>query len=589
MSPASEDATEKAETAETVDRAEAVGRAETDTSPAPGDPGELLSVRDLTVGFATGRGHVDAVRGVSFRIGRGQVVAIVGESGSGKSVTARSLVGLAGDGADVRAGELVFDGLDLRRVRGRRWRALRGRRIGFVLQDALGSLDPLRRVGTEVAEPLREHRIVPAGQIGDEVVRLLGSVGVPLPASRARQYSHEMSGGLRQRALIASALAARPDLLIADEPTTALDATVQRQVLRLLRERAGEGTAILLISHDLGVVTEIADHVYVMKDGRFVEDGPARQVLQAPSHPYTRTLVAAALGQGRGPARGTGTAPAGPDPAPDPGPGRVVLRADGLVKRYKLPGRGAFTAVDEVSVEVRAGETLGIVGESGSGKTTVGRLLLGLAAPDAGRVEVNGRTWTELRGPERRTARRRIQMIYQHPLASFDPRYTARRLLEEPLRAERAPGAERARRVAELLGHVGLDEGVLDRRARELSGGQRQRLAIARALAPRPDVIICDEPVSALDAVIQAQVLDVLADVQERLGVAYVFISHDLGVVRRISHEVVVMKDGKVVESGDTRKVFEAPAHQYTKTLLDAVPQLYRAGPADAQAILNPH
>ncbi|MEU8379564.1 ABC transporter ATP-binding protein [Streptosporangium sp. NPDC048865] len=552
----------------------------TDTGPASGNTRELLSVRDLTVAFTTGRGRVDAVRGVSFGIDRGQVVAIVGESGSGKSVTARSLVGLAGDGADVRAGELVFDGVDLRRVRGRRWRTLRGRRVGFVLQDALGSLDPLRRVGAEVAEPLREHRTVPAGEIGDEVVRLLGSAGVPLPESRARQYPHEMSGGLRQRALIASALAARPDLLIADEPTTALDATVQRQVLRLLRERAGDGTAILLISHDLGVVATIADHVYVMKDGRFVEDGPTRQVLRAPSHPYTRTLVAAAFGHGRGPA----PAPAGPDP----GPGPVVLRADGLVKRYELPGRGPFTAVDEVSVEVRAGETLGIVGESGSGKTTVGRLLLGLAVPDAGRAEVNGRSWAELRGPERRAARRRIQMIYQHPLASFDPRYTARRLLEEPLRAEGVPGAGRARRVAELLEHVGLDEGVLGRRARELSGGQRQRLAIARALAPRPDVIICDEPVSALDAVIQAQVLDVLADVQERLGVAYVFISHDLGVVRRISHEVAVMKDGKVVESGDTRKVFEAPEHQYTKTLLDAVPRLRRDAPASAKAILKP-
>ncbi|MEU4537352.1 ABC transporter ATP-binding protein [Streptosporangium sp. NPDC023825] len=553
----------------------------TDTSPASGNTRELLSVRDLAVRFPAGRGHVDAVRGVSFRIDRGQVVAIVGESGSGKSVTARSLVGLAGDGADVRAGELAFGGLDLRRVRGRRWRALRGRRIGFVLQDALGSLDPLRRVGAEVAEPLREHRIVPPKEIGDEVVRLLGSVGVPFPESRARQYSHEMSGGLRQRALIASALAARPDLLIADEPTTALDATVQRQVLRLLSERAGDGTAILLVSHDLGVVAEIADHVYVMKGGRFVEDGPTRKVLQAPSHPYTRTLVAAALGRGRGAARGAGTAPAAPDP--DPAPGQVVLRAGGLVKRYRLPGRGAFTAVDEVSVEVRAGETLGIVGESGSGKTTVGRLLLGPVAPDAGRVEVDGRPWTGLRGPERRTARRRVQMIYQHPLASFDPRYTARQLLEEPLRAEGVPGAaERARRVAELLEHVGLGEGVLGRRARELSGGQRQRLAIARALAPRPDVIICDEPVSALDAVIQAQVLDVLADVQERLGVAYVFISHDLGVVRRISHEAVVMKDGKVVESGDIRKVFEAPEHQYTKTLLDAVPRFHRAGPVDS-------
>ncbi|MEO3814011.1 ABC transporter ATP-binding protein [Sphaerisporangium sp. B11E5] len=542
--------------------------ATTATGPDVSRTAELVAVRDLAVTFATRRGPVEAVRGVSFRIERGQVVAIVGESGSGKSVTARSLVGLAGDDATVRAQELTFDGADLRQAGERAWRTLRGRRAGFVLQDALGSLDPLRRVGAEVAEPLREHRIVPPAGIEPEVVRLLTETGVPAPESRARQYPHQLSGGLRQRALIASALAARPDLLIADEPTTALDATVQRQVLRLLRERIADGTAILLISHDIGVVAEIADYVYVMKDGLFVEEGPPSKVLESPTHPYTKTLVAAVLGTSRGPGRhGSG----GPADGGEP----VVLRADGLVKRYRLPGRGEFTAVEGVSATVSAGETLGIVGESGSGKTTVGRLLTGLLSPDEGRVEVDGRPWDELRGRARRAARRRIQMIYQNPLASFDPRYTARLLLEEPLRVDRTPARERARHVARLLEYVGLDEGILDRRARDLSGGQRQRLAIARALAPEPAVIVCDEPVSALDASIQAQVLDVLAEVQERLGVAYVFISHDLGVVRRLSHRVIVMKEGQVVETGETATVFDTSQHPYTKSLLDAVPRLH--------------
>ncbi|WP_182883669.1 dipeptide ABC transporter ATP-binding protein [Microbispora sp. H10949] len=523
----------------------------------------LVAVRDLAVGFPTRHGTVEAVRGVSFRIDRGQVVAIVGESGSGKSVTARSLAGLAGEGARVAAAELTFDGIDLRQVRGRAWRSLRGRRLGFVLQDALGSLDPLRRVGAEVAEPLRTHRVVPPKQVDAEVERLLGEVEIPAPRSRARQYPHQLSGGLRQRALIASALAARPDLLIADEPTTALDATVQRQVLALVRERVSDGTAVLLISHDLGVVVEIADYVYVMKDGLFVEEGPAAAVLESPSHPYTRTLVGAALGHGR----------RAPRPAGRPGRGTdEVLRAEGLVKRYTLPGRGTLTAVDDVSVTVEAGQTLGVVGESGSGKTTLGRLLMGLLEPDTGRVLLDGAPWSGLHGQARRTARRAVQMIYQHPLSSFDPRYTARQILEEPLRAGRTPREERDRHVARLLEHVGLVPGVLDRRARELSGGQRQRLAIARALAPGPRVIVCDEPVSALDASIQSQVLDVLADVQERLGVAYVFISHDLGVIRRLSHRVVVMKDGRVVESGEMEKVFDHPEHPYTKALLDAVP-----------------
>ncbi|MGP4051040.1 dipeptide ABC transporter ATP-binding protein [Streptomyces sp. 2A115] len=534
----------------------------TDANPGIGPDAELVQVEDLTVSFTRGRRRVDAVRGVSFRIRRGEIVAIVGESGSGKSVTARSLVGLAGDGASVRAGTLAFDGTDLLRAEPRRLRALRGRRIGFVLQDALGSLDPLRRVGAEVAEPLREHRVVPASKTGAEVERLLTEAGVPDPASRASQYPHQLSGGLRQRALIASALAARPDLLIADEPTTALDATVQQQILELLRERTRDGTAVLLISHDLGVVGELADRIHVMKDGRFVEEGPAARILTAPGHPYTRALVAAVPGE---------------ETRSDPGPGPVLLRAERLVKEYRLPGGAPLTAVDGVSLTVRAGETVGIVGESGSGKTTVGRMLMGLVEPDTGRVELDGRTWAERSGAERRADRRRVQMIHQYPLGSFDPRYTARQLLEEPLRATRTERSTRGTRISELLTYVSLDRAVLDRRARDLSGGQRQRLAIARALAPRPDVIVCDEPVSALDASVQAQILDLLIDVQERLGVAYVFISHDLGVVRRLSHEVAVMKDGRVVEAGSAAQIFGTPKDPYTKALLAAVPRIRTA------------
>ncbi|EIV92559.1 ABC transporter ATP-binding protein [Frankia sp. QA3] len=544
----------------------------------------LLAVRNLAVSFSREHQVVEAVRGVSFEIRRGQIVAIVGESGSGKSVTARSLVGLAGDNAAVRAQALSFDGIDLRVLGSRQWRSVRGGRIGFVLQDAMGSLDPLRSIAAEVAEPLREHRTVERGHVEEEVVRLLAEVGIPQPRTRLRQYSHQLSGGLRQRALIASALAARPDLLIADEPTTALDMTVQKQVLALLRERTADGTAMLLISHDLAVVAELADHVYVMRGGVFVEQGTTRTVLDAPRHTYTRQLLAAASALG---AHGSGTpAPSAsasatpvsvslpPDPAVPADPAPVVLAARGLVKTYHLPGRQRLTAVDDVSFVVRAGETVGLVGESGSGKTTVGRMLMGLVAPDAGEVRVDGVGWNTLDRAARRATRRRVQMIYQDPLGSFDPRYTAHQILAEPLRVSSMSSADRAKRVRELLEHVGLGREVLPERARALSGGQRQRLAIARALAPEPEVIVCDEPVSALDVSIQAQVLEVFRDVQARLGVAYVFISHHLGVVHYLSHRVVVLHRGRVVEQGAAEQVFGAPRHPYTQALLAAVPQL---------------
>ncbi|GLZ40821.1 ABC transporter ATP-binding protein [Actinokineospora sp. NBRC 105648] len=527
--------------------------------------GPLVRVRGLAVDFGA-----PAVRGVSFDVERGQVVAIVGESGSGKSVTARTLVGLAGETARIRADELTFDGIDLTGL-GRRWRELRGRRIGLVVQDALGSLDPLRRVGAEVAEALREHRIVPRAAVGETVLDLLAQAGIPEPAVRARQYPHQLSGGLRQRALIAAALAAGPDLLIADEPTTALDATVQRQVLALLRERAAAGTAVLLISHDLAAVAELADHVHVMRDGVFVEEGPPSQVLAAPRHPYTRALLAAiptAATRGRSL---SGTIPSLDEPGGRPEPGREVVAVRGVAKAFRIRGRAPITAARDVSFTVRAGETLGIVGESGSGKTTVGRMLLGLVAPDTGTVAFDGQDWAALRGKERRAARRRVQMIYQDPLSSFDPRYTARQVVAEPAGHARVP---------ELLGLVGLDEATVDRPARELSGGQRQRLAIARALAAEPEVIVCDEPVSALDVSIQAQVLDVLVDVQRRLGVAYVFISHDLGVVHHVADRVLVMRDGEVVESGDVTEVFARPRHWYTRELIAAAPGRAVAGAA---------
>ncbi|MDX6742186.1 ABC transporter ATP-binding protein [Actinocorallia sp. A-T 12471] len=517
----------------------------------------LLDVKDLTVRFP---GPVEAVRGVSFTVGRGRIVAVVGESGSGKSVTARSLVGLAGARAEVRAASLAFAGRDLRALDARGWRSVRGRRIGFVLQDALGSLDPLRRVGAEIAEPLREHRTVPPARVAAEVERLLSEAGVPSPEIRARQYPHELSGGLRQRALLASALAARPDLLIADEPTTALDATVQSQVLALLRARADAGTAILLITHDLGVVAEIADHVHVMREGRFVEEGPARRVLEEPAHAYTRTLVGAA---------------SGPRAEAVPGPSRTVLRGRDLVKAFPAPGGRVMTAVAGVSLDVREGRVLGIVGESGSGKTTVGRILAGLTRPDSGTVSLDGRPWETMRGRDKRAARRRVQMVYQYPLGSFDPRHNARRLLEEPLRAGGVPADERADRCAALLDGVGLTPDVLSRRGRELSGGQAQRLAIARALACDPDVIICDEPVSALDASVQARILEVFAEIRRRRSVAFVLISHDLGVIRRLADDVAVMKNGHIVEAGPTPHILTNPAHPYTQALLSAVPRLH--------------
>ena len=525
----------------------------------------LVEITDLTVSFGT----LTAVRGVSLAVHPGECVAIVGESGSGKSVTARSLIGLTGEGAHVRSTALRIGGKDASSYGERQWRAIRGAVIGFVLQDALVSLDPLRPVGKEIAESLLLHGVVQRSQVEARVLELLRATGVPEPELRARQRPHELSGGLRQRALIASALACDPALLIADEPTTALDVTVQAQILRLLADRKRAGTALLLISHDLAVVAQLADRVLVMKDGEVVEQGTPAQVLGQPQHPYTRTLLRAIpTGQAKG-TRLSDTGSGEATPLPRRAPGEVVIEARGLSKKF-----GGRQVVHDVSFELRAGETLGLVGESGSGKTTTARMVLGLLKPDGGEVLIDGRPWHALSTRERRLLRRRVPVIYQDPLSSFDPRFDVRRILDEALSVSGVPRGQRRARAVQLLKQVGLDASVLTRRPLRLSGGQRQRVAIARALATEPRVIVCDEPVSALDVSVQAQVLDLLADIQAQLGVAYLFISHHLGVIQHVSDRVVVFKEGRVMETGPVEQIFAAPRAAYTRELLDSIPKL---------------
>ncbi|WP_335937423.1 ABC transporter ATP-binding protein [Streptomyces sp. PTD5-9] len=526
---------------------------------------ELLAVEGLDVRFGGGRGGaegsgaVHAVRDVALSVAAGECLALVGESGSGKSTVARALLGLTGAGARTTVRTLRLDGRDASGFRERDWRAVRGRTVGLVAQDALVSLDPLRRIGAEIAEPMRLHRTVGRSEIGARVLESLRRVGVPDPEARAAQYPHQLSGGLRQRALIASALAAGPALLIADEPTTALDVTVQAQILDLLAAAKDDGTGLLLITHDLGVVARIADRTAVLRNGSVVETGPARAVLTRPRHPYTRELLAASAQRA---------------------PSRVRRRSDPVLDVASASlSYGPRTAVREVSFTLHAGETVALVGGSGSGKSSVARLVTGLSRPDSGSVRLDGEPWSELPERLRRPRRGRVQLIQQDPYSAFDPRFTVSRIV-----AEGVPRHEdRAARTRELLGLVGLGPEHLRRRPAALSGGQRQRVAIARALAPSPAVLVCDEPVSALDASVRGQILDLLDEVRERLGTALLFISHDLSAVRRIGDRVLVMKDAEVVEAGPVAEVFAAPRHPYTRSLLAAALTL-PSGPVPAGA-----
>ncbi len=544
----------------------------------------VLDIRGLTVGFRADRTVTPVVRGVDLRLEAGRCLALVGESGSGKSVTARSVVGLNGPSARVDAERLHVGGRDILRLSDRALRRVRGKEVGYVLQDALVSLDPLRPVGREIDDALRIHtRLAPAKR-RERVLELLAAAGVPEPEQRSRQRSGELSGGLRQRALIASAIALRPPLLIADEPTTALDATVQEQILALLEELKEQGTAILLISHDLAVVSRVADEISVMNGGAIVEHGPAEQVLFDARDEYTRRLIAAVPADRP---RGTRLAEATTTPAATVGPpapaapvasvvlpsDQVVLEARDLVKHYRNPDGSPRLVLDRVSFELRRGRTLGLVGESGSGKTTAARVALGITEPETGDVALFGAPWTALPERERRRQRHRIGAVYQDPLGSFDPRLTVEDILADALGS--APGPARAE-IARLLDEVGLPATAARRRPLHLSGGQRQRVAIARALAPKPEIIVCDEPVSALDVSVQAQVLDLLDDLQRELGLSYLFISHDLGVIQHVSDEVAVMSQGRIVETGPAEQLFRSPADPYTRALLDAAPRLVR-------------
>ncbi|GAA0219536.1 ABC transporter ATP-binding protein [Saccharothrix mutabilis subsp. mutabilis] len=527
----------------------------------------LLAVRGLRVSY----GGTPALAGVDLTVAHGQTVAIVGESGSGKTTLARALLGLLPPSARVLGGSIGFGGRDLLELGERGMRAVRGRSISLVPQDPTAALNPVVPVGAQVAEVLRVHGLASRRDARRRAVELLEVAGFPDAAARARQYPHELSGGMRQRVLIAAALAGEPDLIVADEPTSALDPTVQRQVLdHLTALTRSSGTALVLITHDLGIAAERAEHVVVMADGEVVEEGPPARVLDAPDHPRTRQLVADAPSLNSTRLR--------PSSATD----ETLLDVRGLTKVFTGSrfgaGRRRTTAVDDVAFTVARGETLALVGESGAGKSTVARLLVRLEDATAGRILFDGADLAALRGAELRRFRRRVQLVFQDPFTCLDPRYTAFDLIAEPLRAfglDASPA-----RVHELAQQVALPVGLLARRPGELSGGQCQRVAIARAVAPGPDLLVCDEPASSLDISVQAQVLRLLVDLQAALGLSVVFISHDLAVVRQVADRVAVLKAGRVVETGPVDEVFADPRHPHTRALISAVPHTPRREPA---------
>ncbi|MFF7333323.1 dipeptide ABC transporter ATP-binding protein [Streptomyces sp. NPDC008150] len=534
-------------------------------------PQPLLEIRGLSVSYRTRGGTVPAVRGVDLDVWPGQVTAVVGESGSGKSTTAHAVTRLLAANGRIDFGTVRFGGQDLATLSEAELRLVRGARIGLVPQDPTVSLNPVRRIGDQVAEVLLVHGLATRRAAREEAVAVLDRAGLPDAAVRARQYPHELSGGMRQRALIAVAIAANPRLIIADEPTSALDVTVQRVILDHLQHLTKTSdTAILLVTHDLGVAADRAQRLVVMSQGQVVEAGETQRVLSDPQHEYTRRLLAAAPSlAGARPLRAPVSRPAD-EPAP-------LVEARNLVKEFRLPRAGGesrtLRAVDDVSLTLRRGETLALVGESGSGKSTTARMVLRLADPTSGQVFFDGEDVTTARGARARALRRRAQLVYQNPYASLDPRFSVAEVITEPLRSfkvgDRASRLDRAR---ELLDRVALPASTLVRRPAELSGGQRQRVAVARALALSPDLVVCDEPVSALDVSVQAQVLDLLAELQADTGVAYLFISHDLAVVRQIAHRVAVMRSGQIVETGSPEELFTRPHDPYTRELLAAIP-----------------
>ncbi len=528
---------------------------QTTVSPAP-----LLELDNVSIAYSNQR----VVHNVSFTIQPGEVVALVGESGSGKTTTAQSIIGLLAENGRLEQGAIRLNGTDITHWTPRQLDAVRGAQISLIPQDPASSLNPVKTIGEQVAEIINIHQRLPRKLVQLRVVELLTRVGLTHPELRARQYPHELSGGMKQRVLIAIAIALRPALIIADEPTSALDVTVQKRILDLIDELRQEfGTAVLFVTHDLGVAAERADRLLVFRQGRVQEQGQTAAVLQAPTHEYTRRLFA--------------DVPSLASVAPP-----IIVRkaepaivVNELVKDFRFAGRGgqAFRALDRVSFSVQRGTTHALVGESGSGKTTLARCLLGFQRPDAGQIIIDGVDFTRLKGEALRQFRRRIQLVYQNPFASLDPAQTLYQTIEEPLlNFEPVAKAERYRRVRELFERVALPAELLTRQPRELSGGQRQRVAIARALILQPRVLVLDEATSALDVTVQAQILRLLEQLQQELGLTYLFISHDLATVRQISHSVSVLCRGQQVDAGTTAEVFARPGSDYTRQLIAAIP-----------------
>ncbi|GGD86906.1 dipeptide ABC transporter ATP-binding protein [Microbacterium murale] len=603
--------------------------ATTDITKEPHMGTPLLSVEGLAVDFNTTDGVVHAVEGVDLEISEGETVAIVGESGSGKSTTAMAIIGLLAGGGRIAAGSIRLDGREISKAPEHEMRAIRGRHIGLVPQDPMSNLNPVAKIGTQVAETLLAHGLANRQNVSAKVVEALEAAGLPDAAKRAKQYPHEFSGGMRQRALIAIGLACKPRLLIADEPTSALDVTVQQTILDQIGAMTRElGTAVLLITHDLGLAAERAERVIVMHRGKVVEQGAAKQILEDPQHPYTQSLVAAAPSvaiarlrpeafsapKDGEPSRADGTPSRGdsgdgslserserrterakrvevtkrveraqrdetatPDGAasePSASATDNIVEFENLTKVYPVRGRGEdFVAVKDVSLVIPRGETVAIVGESGSGKTTTARMLLKVIEPTSGLIRFEGKDISTLSRAETRDFRQRVQPIFQDPYSSLNPMFTIERLIAEPLEFyRRGSSADRRKRVRQLLDDVALPQSMLRRYPSELSGGQRQRVAIARALALSPDLIVCDEPVSALDVLVQDQILRLLGDLQREYGLSYLFISHDLAVVRLISDYVCVMKDGVLVEAATSEEIFTNPRDPYTRRLLASIP-----------------
>jgi len=548
--------------------------------PSPQSDTPLLRIEQLSVALPAGSDRAYAVKDLSFDMRAGEILCIVGESGSGKSISANAIMGLLPDYLKPQAGRILFKGRDLLQLREDELLALRGKDIGMVFQEPMSALNPLMRVGEQIAEVLAVHGAYPGPARQRRVLELLQFVGLPDPPTLQHAYPFRLSGGQRQRVMIAMALALEPAILIADEPTTALDVTTQAQILALIKRiQASMGMGVMFITHDFGVVADIADRVAVMEKGVLVEQGPAEQVLNRPQHPYTQRLIAAV------PHRDAERA------AADTRDEALVLEVKDLRKTY-VTERGLFVrkrvvhAVDGVSFEVRRGETLGIVGESGSGKSTIGKCMLRLTDIDAGQLVFEGTDIAALSQAQFRPMRRRLQMIFQDPFASLNPRHTVGRSIIDGPVANGVPRAEAERKARELLRLVELDESAFDRYPNAFSGGQRQRVGIARALALEPQLLVADESVSALDVSVQAQVLELLQDIQQRLNLAMIFITHDLRVAAQICHQIVVMHKGRIVERGTPAQVFDSPRNEYTQRLVEAIPGKHWS-PVGAAAALS--